>query len=405
MGRPSVSVVVVSHGRPESLLWCLTALAGVRYAPFEIVVVADKAGCSAVLETDFARRVKLVRFDEANISAARNAGILQAAGEIVAFIDDDAAAEPMWLAHLVAPFGEPEIASTGGYVRGRNGISFQWKAREVDQSGRAFALDARGPEPFVPMPSAGRAVKTEGTNMAVRRSVLAELGGFDEAYHFYLDETDLNLRLAEAGHKSALVPRAEVHHAYRASARRKDDRAVTDLFDIGASSVVMLRKFGAPMESRLGEIREEQHARLEDQVKRGLMDKAAMSAVLESLEHGIRAGRERTFGCYLESHETAPDFVTFTPDRNDSLVIAGRWGARDALRREAEEAARQGQNVSLYLFSLDPRFHRVRFDARGFWEQAGGIFGRSERSEPLFRLYSRAKRLEKERARTAHARG
>ena len=43
MSAPSVSVVIVSHGRPESLLWCLSALAGVAYQPFEIVVVADLA--------------------------------------------------------------------------------------------------------------------------------------------------------------------------------------------------------------------------------------------------------------------------------------------------------------------------------------------------------------------------
>ena len=74
--------------------------------------------------------------------------------------------------------------------------------------------------------------------MAVRRDVLAALGGFDPAYHFYLDETDLNMRLAQAGHATALCPRALVHHGFAASTRRRKDRVPADLFDIGASWAV-----------------------------------------------------------------------------------------------------------------------------------------------------------------------
>ena len=87
MSAPSVSVVIVSHGRPESLLWCLSALAGVAYQPFEIVVVADLAACAYVGESPYAGRIKLVAFEEPNIAAARNKGVAEAAGEIIAFID------------------------------------------------------------------------------------------------------------------------------------------------------------------------------------------------------------------------------------------------------------------------------------------------------------------------------
>ena len=90
MSNFSVSVVVASHGRPESLLWCLAALAGQAYEPYEIVVVADLAACAYVSESRFAARVKLVPFEEPNIAAARNKGVAEAAGEIIAFVDDDA---------------------------------------------------------------------------------------------------------------------------------------------------------------------------------------------------------------------------------------------------------------------------------------------------------------------------
>jgi hypothetical protein len=86
-------------------------------------------------------------------------------------------------------------------------------------------------------------VKNEGTNMAVRRSVLVDLEGFDPAYHFYLDETDLNIRLVAANHLTAIAPLARVHHGFAQSIYRHGDRVPRDLFDIGASWAGFQREF------------------------------------------------------------------------------------------------------------------------------------------------------------------
>ncbi|WP_298679298.1 glycosyltransferase [uncultured Lentibacter sp.] len=405
MALPSVSVVVVSQGRPESLLWCLTALAGQVYAAFEVVVVADPLACARVAQSRFAGRVKLVSFEPPNIAAARNRGVAVAAGEVIAFVDDDAAAEPLWLHRLVEGFALSGVKAVGGYVRGRNGISYQWRARQVEAAGWASPLVAEGAAPFVPEVAAGCAVKTEGTNMAVRRDVLVALGGFDEAFHFYLDETELNLRLAAARHKTALCPMAEVHHAYRASPRRKDDRTVRDLFDVGASTVVLQRKTGQPVARAMARMRAEQTARLAAQRRRGLMDTAGEQQVLQSLEAGFCAGVERPFGCYPAGLETPEAFLPFAPDRRENVTLAGRWRNRAALRRRAGELAAQGRNVSLYLFSFDTRFHHLRFDMAGYWEQAGGQFGKAVRSAPLVQLTSFDRRLKAEQDRVKHARG
>ena len=99
----SVSVVVVSRGRPEALTLCLTGLGQLIHPNFEIVVVADPEGLAATLAAGWGDRVKMVSCDVPNISIARNLGIEQAAGEVVAFIDDDAVPEPTWLAALTAP--------------------------------------------------------------------------------------------------------------------------------------------------------------------------------------------------------------------------------------------------------------------------------------------------------------
>lgn len=406
MEATSVSVVVVSHGRPNSLMWCLSALAGVQHPNFEIVVVADLAGAAYVSESRFAEKVKLIAFEEANISAARNAGIKAAAGEIIAFIDDDAAAEPEWLTHLTQPFDSADIAVTGGYVRGRNGISYQWRAREVDTAGRSRDITPESDAPFAPQASKGYAIKTEGTNMAVRRSVLAELGGFDEAYRFYLDETDLNLRLAAQGHRTAIVPLAEVHHAYRASTRRGADRSVKSLFDVGASSALLLRKFGVPLDAGLAELRAEQTARLADQKRRRLVTKAEAKAALQSLEDGIEAGMERPFGKTRDDlAKPSGAFLRFVPERSGTLVISGRRWQLAKLLRTAEHAAASGVNVSLFCFGLTTRFHKVRFHEAGYWLQTGGQFGKSERSEPVFSFWRLTGRVTQEMRRVKASRG
>ncbi|WP_420014187.1 glycosyltransferase family 2 protein [Tateyamaria sp.] len=139
-----VSVVVVSRDRPTALLRCLTGLNQLQYLNFEVVVVADPKGEAAVARSPFADLVKLVGFDRANISEARNLGISHAAGDVVAFIDDDAVPEPTWLTQLVAPARRPNVAAMGGYVRGRNGISFQWRAQR--RSARRYCRSGHEPE-------------------------------------------------------------------------------------------------------------------------------------------------------------------------------------------------------------------------------------------------------------------
>ena len=158
--RPTISVVIVSLGRPQSLSLCLLGVARLVYSPYEIIVVADAAGIDAARSLPFANALKLVRFDEPNISIARNRGITESAGEIVAFIDDDAVPEPMWLERLREAFALPDVSAVGGFVRGRNGISWQWRGRSVDHQGRAHALPVEGQQPVLPVSPEGHAVKT-----------------------------------------------------------------------------------------------------------------------------------------------------------------------------------------------------------------------------------------------------
>ena len=377
-----LSVVVVSAGRPRALARCLTALEQMRSTRAEVIVVACADGLAVARALPFADRLTLVAQAGDNISAARNMGLAAAAGDVVAFVDDDAVPEPGWAEALLAGFADPDVAAATGPVIGRNGISLQWGRMAVDRLGADRWLSDGMP------PGADEALKLHGTNMAVRRDVLTRTGGFDTGFAFYLDETDLALRLVRAGLGLAYLPGAVVHHGFAASRRRTQDRIPLDLFDIGASSALFLRKH-APEDQNAGLARLEadQRARLLRLARRRKLGPEQMRRLMESLRAGMAEGRLRD-----SAQDPVPDASrAFLPLRAGlpppMLRMEGGWFSAGQLRAKASRAVAMGQPVALMLLEPTPRKHRVEFTQGGWWEQRGGLFGPSDRSGARLQLW------------------
>lgn len=392
--QPPVSVIVVSHGRPALLRRAVIGIGQMFYRPFELVVVADAEGLAALSDLPFADRIKTALQHSPNISAARNAGSDLAAGDILAFLDDDAVPEPTWLNHLVSPLSETDCAASTGTVLGRNGISVQWANRAVDVLGRPHQMAGAVPPP-------SHAVKLEGTNMAIRRAVLSALGGFDEGIGFYLDETDLAFRLFKAGHKTALAPLATVHHGYAASLRRSEDRVPLGLFQIGSSTQLYLRKHGtsADQAQGLAHMKAEQSTRLARFQAAGKLDAAEKARLLVDLDLGQREG----MGLPCDFHRSFTANRDFMPlmdgDAAMPKLFAGRWTNRRWLLAQAKSVAQQGGSVTLMIFDHTVRAHRVTFTQDGIWLQRGGLFGPSDRDQQRFTLWSLSGRIKAETAR------
>ena len=396
---PTASVIVVSRHRAEALTLCLTGLSQQDHPAFEVIVVADPAGIAVVRAQGLA--VKLVAFDEANISAARNAGIVQAAGEIVAFIDDDAVAEPTWLSRLCAGFAEAGVVAATGFVRGRNGISYQWRACDVDAQGQDHAVVVPLNKVTLRAGTSRRAIKTTGTNCAFRRRALCAAGGFDPAFRFYLDEADLNLRMAGL---TAVVPMAQVHHGYLASARRRADRVPTDLTEIAASTAVFVRRhMPTAIEPGLAALRRRESARMSAHVSARRIGQPEADRVLATLEAGWLAGLIRPMvepagledlpeALFQPLHGTGP---------RPGHLFAGRRWRRRWLLSAARSAVAKGHIATVICLSPTPFAHRSRFHADGFWLHEGGVFGWSDRDGPRIRLTRLATRLSEEAGRWA----
>jgi O-antigen biosynthesis protein len=400
-GAVRASVVVVSRHRTPALLRCLAALRQQTHPLIEVIVVADPAAIASLHgQTD----IKRVSFDLPNISAARNLGLAQAAGEVVLFIDDDAVAEPTWAARLCAAFAAPHVVAATGFVRGRNGISFQWRACEVDHLGQDHPLDVPQ-SPSLHIGTAQRAVKTQGTNAAFRTDALRAIGGFDAGFAFYLDEADVNLRLCALG-QTAIVPDAQVHHGYLQSARRSARRIPLSLFDIGASTAVFLRKHGGAGATQAGraQLFSVQSARIARLRSRLTISKTHAVALLDSLAQGFDDGMARSFGALVAFAPPPPFLPLCAPPPRAHMVISGWFFQAAELHRRAKIVRQTGAVVTVICLSFGLRPHKMQFlpcaQTGGYWWQSGGIWGRAVRSTAA-KLQGFTARIAAERARIA----
>ena len=407
MNGPAVSVIVVSRGRPHSLKRCLMALSQLYYSPFEIILVADAAGQKAASETRIWDLIKTTQFDDPNISVARNIGISMACGKIVAFIDDDALPEPGWLFHLIPPFDDADVFATTGFVRGKNGISFQTRAATVDEFGATEEFELPDDKTAVLAGYGRKAISTIGTNCAFRRSAFERFGGFDPGHAYFLDESDINMRLTAAGKKTAIVPLAEVHHSLAASESRGQNGMPTSLNKIGFSLVYFMRKHAdaSRIDENIAAARAKFHRSIITHMVRGHCEPGDVTPVMQTFDLGVSEGREHNITAPPAIGSPDLDFLTF-PTRNarSGQVISGYLVNQVRLRSKARSIARSGALVSLYLFSRTLLFHKVRYDPDGYWIQTGGLFGKSVRSERFFSGQSLLMRAEKEARRVAKRR-
>jgi glycosyltransferase involved in cell wall biosynthesis len=174
---PSVSVVVSTYdeGRWSHLVACVESLRRQTAPPAQLIVVVDHN--PALLErarAAFAADAEVIENDHPRgLAGARNAGIAASAAEVVAFIDDDARAEPDWLEQLGRCFAAAETVGAGGsllpdWEDGRPAWvppEFYW----------VFGCSYTGlPEELAPVRN------PIGANMAARAEVLREVGGFRE---------------------------------------------------------------------------------------------------------------------------------------------------------------------------------------------------------------------------------
>ncbi len=225
------SVVINTDGRIDYLKRTIAGLRYQDYPHFEVCVVSGPTedGTRAYLET-LGDDVKVAFCAHRNLSQSRNIGIALADGDVVAFIDDDAVPEREWLSDLARSYADRDVAAVGGFVYDHTGVKFQ--ARYVTTNRRGYATSCNTPAAHLNYPYSQDYPHLLGTNCSFRRDALLDIGGFDEEYEYFLDETDVCCRINDAGYRIVQRADAFVHHKYAPSHMRDEKKIVRNWYPL-----------------------------------------------------------------------------------------------------------------------------------------------------------------------------
>ncbi len=206
---PLVSVIVPVRNRSEEIADCLASLAHLDYPPGKMeILVVDDSSSDSTPEVISTFPVALWRLTEPKqASFCRNLAARKAKGEILAFIDSDCQAHPLWLKDLVPAFKDPALGAIGGMVAASSGEKGLDRYEEVKSSLSIGAWFRRSQE-------ADRFFYLPSCNLLVKRDVFLSLRGFREDLQVG-EDVDLCWRLQDEGFQMEYRPRGKIYHRHR----------------------------------------------------------------------------------------------------------------------------------------------------------------------------------------------
>jgi GT2 family glycosyltransferase len=202
---PRFSIVVCSYNGSRTIRKTLDGIGRLEYPNFEIIVIDDgSTDATAAIAASY--NCRLISTKNAGLSSARNVGLRAASGEIIAYLDDDAVPDSNWLHYLAASFRKTKHAAIGGP-----------NIAPSDENIVADCVDKAPGCPTHVLLTDELAEHIPGCNMAVRKSCLEAVGGFDPVFRSAGDDVDLCWRLQQNGWTLGFSPGAMVWHHRRHS--------------------------------------------------------------------------------------------------------------------------------------------------------------------------------------------
>ena len=216
--NPKVVVAIPTLNAGVPLAACLDALALQTFRDFEIIVI-DNGGQAPEL----AAAIRIRPGENIGFGAAINLAARTSKAAYIACLNDDAAPEPQWLGELVqAMDSDPQVGMCASCVL--------LDSKRLDSAGLLLCPDGstkqrgHGQPPFH-YQQAEDALMPSGSAALYRRELFDgsgqnRLGGFDESFFLYCEDSDLGLRAQWLGWRCRYMPTARVAHHYSLSAGR-----------------------------------------------------------------------------------------------------------------------------------------------------------------------------------------
>lgn len=227
---PLASVVICTRDHPESLAACLESFRSLEYPNYEIILVDNAPATDATRELvknsfwDLSQ-LRYVRENQPGLSAARNRGLAEAMGEVIAFTDDDVIVDHLWLKNLVLGFSHSgKVACVTGLVLpGEIETPAQAMMEQFGGMGKGFErqtfdlADHRPNQVLYPFTAGSFGV---GANMAYKTGILRCVGGFDPALGTGTpaaggEDLAMFFNLVIRGYQIVYEPGAFIYHFHR----------------------------------------------------------------------------------------------------------------------------------------------------------------------------------------------
>ena len=201
---PRVSVIVAARDAVDTLGATLDSVRAQSFEDWEVVVVDDgSADGTGALARSFGERVRVLRNEPAGGPAtARNRGIREARGELIATLDADDAWKPEYLERQVALYDEARtrgrrvgvVCCDADYVREDGPAGLRWNERVMDYEHIDLTLLLRENVVF--------------SSVLGPREAFLDVGGYDEDPRMQVEDYDLWVRMAERGWEFVANPEA-----------------------------------------------------------------------------------------------------------------------------------------------------------------------------------------------------
>jgi phosphomannomutase/glycosyltransferase involved in cell wall biosynthesis len=374
-----VSIVICTYNRAASLNRTLYSLKHLHYKKFEVVVIAGPCtdNTNDVL-LKYERTIKIAHNPHKNLSISRNMGIRMSAGDIIAFIDDDAIPDRYWLNDILSMYTDKSIGGVGGKVFAPLGTPFMFERGVIDIWGQADDFYTRED---CNDPKGTKFNIMLGTNCTFTKEALLAVNGFDEYYDYFNDESDLCVRVIKAGYKIIHHPQAYIHHEFAKSHIRKDNEGIRlNWFPIAKNTVYFILKNSRGLASYREQEKnlERVKSRFLEILRRwqqdGRLSEIEANEFIQASEEGFKVGYNngrndnRLLGIDLDGGSDFLQYDSYNVDTIYSICLL----CRDNILESTSDVAKHTYELAKGYISAGHIVHIISGgDEDQSWEQEG----------------------------------
>jgi GT2 family glycosyltransferase len=208
-----VSIIIIAFNEKKIISKCLESIRRQSYKNYEVIVYdnASSDGTSEFIKTNYPEIVLIQGDTNLGFGGAINCSARQAKGDYLTFLNSDSEVDENWLEPLIKTLElDSSIGAVGAeLVCCENNDIVLSHGTGIHFSGVTYAKD-RGTQSLngEPFETGG----LSGGSCLISRNLFLSIGGFEESFFLYFEDTDLSIRLRSMGKKCLIVPSAKIYH-------------------------------------------------------------------------------------------------------------------------------------------------------------------------------------------------